>query len=280
MFIDENVKSSELVFSYPIMFRFKWPHFIKKKEFIHFPMTQIYSNVRIKNLTLCNPSNSFVLVQVKLADMYTSRQNMVDLFSDFPEIFHQSSNDKLKTALDEFSSLSAEQNDNVSLFSLSIKDWALTHRHTKSRFTLELNNRNNNVALLLEPFQSINLQIRFRPERLGTFQNFLVIRNNLTILDAYLIQGEVGSAKLKINNIPPLKSSVFFNGRQTSSVANGGALELEETLDVKKEEAGGAAVSLLMKMSESDYQILCENHAVNVQSFSFFNLLGNRYVYI
>lgn len=41
----------------------------------------------------------------------------------------------------------------------------------------------------------------------------LIIRNNLTVLDVQTISAQVGTADLRINNLPPMRSSLFFNNQ-------------------------------------------------------------------
>lgn len=62
----ENDDKNDLSYSFNIKFKFMWPHFLLKTHQITFPRTQIHVEHKIKNLTIQNPSNSTVHMQIIL----------------------------------------------------------------------------------------------------------------------------------------------------------------------------------------------------------------------
>ena len=84
---------------------------------------------------------------------------------------------------------------------------ANTSSHTQEESTA----RKNTLVIALEANQTIDIQIQFKPEKIGIYHNLILIRNNFTIMDAYLVKGKGGSAQLKVENMLPMKSSLFLN---------------------------------------------------------------------
>ncbi len=271
----ENNQNVDMLlnYNYPIKFHFKWPHFAAKKlTHIEFTKTQIYSNIKMKNITLINPSNSTVFMQIILLDTaYASRNDLLELLNTYPNIFN---NQDVRTQklIGDYEPL---KNDTHSLFSINIKHSIFIHQHLagggsgnsgsgSKKVRFEIENRKNNIVLMLEGHQSTTLQIKFRPEKFGIFQSYLLIRNNLTILDSYLIHAEVGSAKLKINDLKPLKTSLLVNTKQNN-----------QNLNQQQENNNN---SLLIRMSDLDFQ-LCKQQP-NIKGFntiSFWSSFGGAF---
>ena len=73
----------------------------------------------------------------------------------------------------------------------------------------------NSFLFLVPPNESRHIQIKFKPNRLGRFEEMLVLRNNLTVLDAFIVRGEAGTAQLNVNHMAPMRNSLFFDGLNT-----------------------------------------------------------------
>jgi hypothetical protein len=261
-----------LTYTYPVKFKFKWPSFVRKTPYIEFPLAQLFSSVKTKNITVSNPSNSSVLVQVMLSDAYATKDNVLALVNDYSDVFFSSlshqqdslSNEKLRAILDGFRTAADldQTENNVSAFSLNLKSFLQQHlqqqksrqQQSQQQFNYESESRKNSVVFLLDPYQTTTLQVKFKPEKMGTFRSFLIIRNNLTIVDVYPIQAEVGSAKLKIEDMAPLRTSVFFDGRH--SAGNHHHVNFEETCcDDLASDSSSSSSSLLIKMNDRDFKL-------------------------
>ena len=95
----------------------------------------------------------------------------------------------------------------------------------------------NELVFTLEPQQSIIIQLKFRPDEIGRHENALILRNNLTILDVYMIEGEAGTAELRIDDKEPMRTSVLFNAKLNEQVASNFKLADMAKLSVQMNEA-------------------------------------------
>ncbi len=224
------------IFSYrfPVQIEFKWPRLLQSSTNgndqispIHFPLTQIHSGLHLRNVTVHNPSNANLLVQALLASN-TPHPHRVHQFvqSESSQLFY---NQKDRHIID---SLLNSPTIAHSLFRL--RNNILTNQNTNkliinpavSKQFQQLGiepDLDQSFIFLLKPNETRTLQVEFSPDRLGAHYDLLLFRNNLTILDAQLISGHVGTAELRINNLPPMKSSLFFNemSQQNSAAAAG-----------------------------------------------------------
>jgi len=222
------------IFSYrfPVQIEFKWPRLLQSPSNdqispIHFPLTQIHSGLHLRNVTVHNPSNANLLVQALLASN-APHPHRVHQFvqSESSHLFY---NHKDRHIID---SLLNSPTTAHSLFRL--RNNILTNQNTnkliinpavsKQFQQLDIEpDLDQSLIFLLKPNETRTLQVEFSPDRLGAHYDLLLFRNNLTILDAQLISGHVGTAELRINNLPPMKSSLFFNemSQQNSATAAG-----------------------------------------------------------
>lgn len=196
---------------------------------------------------------------------------MLKMSSQYSDLFYESSADpsvraRFQQAMDNFSTAYAET-DGPSPFSVNLKFNLNLNQQQQQNVNrppaIDLDAKKTHLILLLEPFQSTSIQIKFKPDRLGLFQSFLILRNNLTILDVYFLQAEIGSAKLRIDDMPPLKSSVYFNGKH----ALNRYMNADDTGYVFKTPKQDG--SLLIKMSNQDFQLCNQQsnqHGLNRRS--------------
>lgn len=224
----QNQSNSTFTISYPIKFKFEWPKLIKRGKQIQFSSTQIHVGYKIKKLSLHNPSNSSVLMQIMLLDNYTSKNKFLKLLAQNTDIFNIDKTDlNLIPNTDKLNPV----------FSLSLSHKqpnANFQRILKTLHDLSIYSEKNSIITLLEPNESVNLQVKFSPNRVGEYENILLIRNNLTVLDSYYLRALAGTAELRLNNQAPMRTSIFFNGNQES---------FHKTVD---------HTSLLIEMNERD----------------------------
>jgi hypothetical protein len=192
----ETKSTDKLNFSFPIEFNFEWPRLLKNMPKIHFSSTQVHVGARVKNLTIENPSNARVLMQIMILDAYPQGESLIRLLKNISN-FHG-----LKKSPIQYDNLIDEDLNtlNESPFTIS----------SNSNLTISSSNKNV-VVLSLEPHQAAEIQIQFKPEKLEIYHSLLLIRNNLTIMDTYLIKAKGGSAHVRIENMTPMKSSLFLN---------------------------------------------------------------------
>ena len=91
---------------------------------------------------------------------------------------------------------------------------------------------------------------------MGVYKNLLIIRNNLTVLDAYFIKAKCGSAQLTIDDMPPMKTSVFFSGNSLAKEA----IQAQKTSD---------SATLEMIMSENDFKICKRDRSIHYSSSEY-----------
>jgi hypothetical protein len=257
---DSEDEDSLLSYSFPISFKLKWPRFLKKDQVIYFPPTQVHVGQRIKNITLHNPSNSTILMQIMLLDNYPQKENLLKLISRNPILNPDSVYDKQIKSLAEQtdSSNNDSLHDEYPIFNLiTNKHYTTASTNRASKISnLNLPTKKNTVNVLLEPHQTQTIQILFKPEKMGVYKNLLVIRNNLTVLDAYFIKAKCGSAQLTIDDMPPMKTSVFFSGNSLAKEA----IQAQKTSD---------SATLEMLMSENDFKICKRDRSIHYSSSEY-----------
>jgi hypothetical protein len=193
----ENENNADILsLSFPINFNFEWPCLLKNTQKIHFSSTQVHVGTRVKNLTVINPSNMKVLMQIMILDAYPQSENLIKLFKNI------SAHYGLKNSPIQYDTLNEDDLNDVgdNVFTLT----------SSASSTISTSNKNV-IVISLEPNQSADIQIQFKPEKMKIYHSLLLIRNNLTIMDTYFIKAKGGSANVRIENMAPMKSSLFLN---------------------------------------------------------------------
>ncbi len=258
---DINNKN-ELSYRFPVRIDFNWPRLIRSQNKpIDFPLTQIHSGLKIRNIIVHNPSNNNILVQAMLASNVSHPDRIYEFIQAEADLFYYHSHDHV------LKSLLSNKIKTHSFFQLRDTGKKLTNPDIIKQFS-ELNIQpdfNNSFIFQLKPNETRTIQIEFNPEKLGTHYDILLLRNNLTILDAQLITSKVGTAELRINNLPPMKSSSFLNN-----------LSQEDGFVLTD------FSNLVMKMTTDDFE-LCTIATENLESTDdtvFHNSLFDQYSHI
>lgn len=191
--------NENLGLAYEIRLNFTWPHFLPDQT-LHMPPTQMIEQ-RTAELTVTNPSNATVLVQLGLLNGYASRDQLNELVAQHANLFRQPELFATSFKFGEQSAAARAVYSASTAFSLSTP---LSTAHDATAAT-------NRLQFTLGPRQSAGFQLRFRPQQLGIHENVLVVRNNLTILDAYHVLGAAASAELRLEGLEPAKTSVLLN---------------------------------------------------------------------
>ena len=186
-----------LSFSFPIEFSFERPKISLPKTIVSFESTQIYLETKTRSISLFNPSKSSVLIQLLLLDTYSTNQQFLDLFNSF----------KFLTGYKNLTNIS-NKTFSISLIS---KDWNKNQKINKLLHDLDIRPDKQSIVTILAPGETINVNVKFSPVKLGSFENLLIIRNNLTLIETYHLKAEAGTAEIRINNQAPIHTSNFVN---------------------------------------------------------------------
>ncbi|RNA11135.1 transmembrane protein -like [Brachionus plicatilis] len=192
----KNGSNLNLSISFPIEFSFERPR-ITLPNSISFDTTQIYLESSTRNITLLNPSKSSVLIQILLLDSYSSNEKFLDLINS-------------NRFLTKHKNLS---NFSTKMFSLSLvhKNLAQHQKINKLLHDMDIQPDKQSIVTILEPYETVFVKIKFSPTKLGSFENFLIIRNNLTLVETYHLKAEAGTAEIRINDQAPTHTSNFVN---------------------------------------------------------------------
>ncbi|XP_014258800.1 transmembrane protein 131 [Cimex lectularius] len=167
-----------------------WPSVIPiPTRTINFPLTQV-ETISYKQLTIINPaSKQPVVIQLLLDSNYPLAQGVLN---DLPLSLRPSINMSYGSVLNEMKDV----------FHVVINDDLPippgTQPHKKS------------VAFILKPLANATVTIAFKPEHADLSTSILLIRNNLTILEAVQLIGTGAYAQLKLGNRKPGSSMPLF----------------------------------------------------------------------
>jgi hypothetical protein len=181
---------------------------------IRFPLTQV-GLFEMKNVTLSNPSNQKgLLIQLLFINNYPieNKNQLIEMLKtnsydfnidDYLDDIQQPGRRKQVTVEDLFKNDSTFSIHQSKLTSQGIV--ILNGKANKNNNNIQANSYNNkeNLSFYLQKSQQITLQIQFQPFKKQIYSSILIIRNNLTIIDAYIIHGEGGSGELRLSNRKP-----------------------------------------------------------------------------
>lgn len=186
-----------LSYSFPIEFNFERPSIALPNPVVLFEPTQIYLESKTRSISLFNPSKSSVLIQLLLLDSYSTDQQFLDLFNSF----------RFLTGYKNIT------NNMSKIFSISLisKDWNQNQKINKLLHDLDIQPEKQSIVAIMAPGEKINVNVKFSPNKLGSFENLLIIRNNLTLIETYHLKAEAGTAEIRINNQAPIHTSNFVN---------------------------------------------------------------------
>lgn len=167
-----------------------WPRLLSPKH-VHFPITAL-GNYTIKNLTLTNPTNMPIVVQVIPLVIYPDAESLVRLFRDILDVPLTSRVEMNETLM--FSLRDTE------LFTLKpdspvprLREQLEAHVPTNvPRFTL---------SMILQPHMKVRLRVGFLPSDDELRSSLLLIRNNLTVLEPVVMYGRGGRLGMKVEGV-------------------------------------------------------------------------------
>ncbi|XP_005095325.1 transmembrane protein 131 isoform X2 [Aplysia californica] len=174
----------------------QWPSLIKKSR-IKYPLTQI-GNLTVSDFIVENPGDEPVLVQVLPLSLYPNPHTILDLMSH-----------RLAEDLTEY--VDTEDSSAFLLYDLELigkgggtasANNLAQHRKTVES-TLGVIPHKHTLAALLQPGTKIKVKVGFQPKDDLARSSLIVIRNNLTIIDAVVVQGQGRKGEMRFNNKKP-----------------------------------------------------------------------------
>ncbi|PIK44908.1 putative transmembrane protein [Apostichopus japonicus] len=174
-----------------------WPK-LTSKDIVKFPMTLVDSGAK-SIVTIMNPTESTILLQLVPITAYKEPSAILDLFSDR---FNPESID-----LKDPNPFSVKDIGRKDCRGNCVKSHLATIEDT-----FGVKPDPSFVAMSLKPKQNATVHLNFRPydnkERVSLF----VIRNNLSVVDGFLVQGMGAKAELKLNSkLPGANSNIVFD---------------------------------------------------------------------
>ncbi|XP_042211085.1 transmembrane protein 131-like isoform X2 [Homarus americanus] len=180
-------------------------------QHLTFPLTQVL-NTSIHDVFVENPASVPVVAQILLLHHYPATQQLLSI------IHHQLPNGH--TLLNEEGSGGGNSNDVFTLVDADsvggggtrggtmpppapeITSGLAQHRRTlEEQFKTRV--AKDSIAIILEPGVKVKVRLSFTPPDEKLHSTVLLVRNNLTVIDAMLVQGRGGRGFLKFGNRKP-----------------------------------------------------------------------------
>ncbi|XP_045617513.2 transmembrane protein 131 isoform X2 [Procambarus clarkii] len=189
----------------------KWP-VLCSPQHLTFPLTQVL-NTSIHDVFVENPASVPVVAQILLLHHYPATQQLLSI------IHHQLPNGH--TLLNEEGGGGGNPNDVFTLLDADsmgcggtrgggtmpppvpeITSGLAQHRRTlEEQFKTRV--AKDSIAIILEPGVKVKVRLSFTPPDEKIHSTVLLVRNNLTVIDAMLVQGRGGRGFLKFGNRKP-----------------------------------------------------------------------------
>ena len=174
----------------------QWPS-ITPDAPIHFPLTLI-GNYSTQSVPIFNPGDLPLVVQALLLHFYPDQQAALDIVDDWldipPAAFHRISPfSLLETSSKWFDYLdSPHPTSYFASLDRSVSDRAWTH--------------------ILPPKSFVNITVVFQPHNEEPVFSIILVRNNLTVIDAVVVHGAGAEGKFSLGGeMPDSNESLFFN---------------------------------------------------------------------
>jgi len=186
-------------YTIPIQASLTWPSLVEQS--VRFPPTHI-GNFTVQELTLTNSADVPVLVQILPLVMYPHPNGPMDLVSDRLE------DDPFSIELNGHSAF-------------SLPDIAAnSHERSLLQSKFGVVPSSNTISILLKRRSKTNVKIGFTPDDDKLKTSLMVIRNNLTVLELVVIQGQGARGQLKINDKLPSMDSLLLFELQSSHLTD------------------------------------------------------------
>ncbi|XP_064122093.1 transmembrane protein 131-like isoform X5 [Macrobrachium nipponense] len=185
----------------------KWPSLTSPSHLI-FPLTQVV-NTSIREVFVENPSSLPVVAQILLLHHYPATQQLRSIIQDQLPKGHavlseesSSSQSDVFTLIDADSVSTAARGGRMPPPAPEITSGVAQHRRTlEEQFKTRVSK--DSIALILEPGVKVKVRLSFTPPDDKMHSSVLLVRNNLTVIDAMLVQGRGGRGFLKFGSRKP-----------------------------------------------------------------------------
>uniref|UniRef100_A0A1I7U365 TMEM131_like domain-containing protein n=1 Tax=Caenorhabditis tropicalis TaxID=1561998 RepID=A0A1I7U365_9PELO len=173
-----------------------WPRLLTRSS-IHFPLTAL-GNFTIVNLTLANPTNVPVAIQVIPLVIYPDAESLVELMrphlaSDLTE--HVEMNETLMFSLRDTELFTLKPDSPVP----KLREAFEYHlNHEMPRYNNEINIPRFTLSMILKPHMKVRLRLGFLPSDYTLRSSLLLIRNNLTALEPVVMYGKGARIGVKV----------------------------------------------------------------------------------
>ena len=150
----------------------------------------------MRELLVENPSSQMIIVQAVLLSDYPNPESIIQLIKmGFHINWSENELESVETKPKSFLLANLTSDHNI---------------HQNIKQTFGVNPHVNSLTFLMPAFSKNKISIQFSPQDDSSLAStILLLRNNLTILDAIFLQGQGGNAILKIANQLPGENSVL-----------------------------------------------------------------------
>ncbi|KAK0064719.1 transmembrane protein 131 [Biomphalaria pfeifferi] len=172
----------------------QWPSLIRKSK-IKYPLTQI-GNMSISDFIVENIGDEAVVVQVLPLSFYPNPHTILELLA---ARFSQDLTDYIES--DDTNTFVLYDLEPVGKSSTTAS-YLAQHRKTVES-TLGVIPHKHTLAAILQPGTKIKVKVGFQPKDDLARSSLIIIRNNLTIIDAVVVQGQGRKGEMRFNNKKP-----------------------------------------------------------------------------
>ncbi|XP_074848005.1 transmembrane protein 131 isoform X2 [Carettochelys insculpta] len=159
-----------------------WPSILSSQHRLNFPLTNINSSSE-EEILLENPADVPVYVQFLPLALYSNPSAFVD------------------TLIERFN-LSKPTNFNLRTLEFQVSRNSVQPLQSTTGFAEGLS-RHSVLNVILKPGEQKSVKIKFTPVLNKTISSLIIIRNNLTVIDAIMVQGQGTTESLKVAGKPP-----------------------------------------------------------------------------
>ncbi|KAG8197319.1 hypothetical protein JTE90_013446 [Oedothorax gibbosus] len=177
----------------------QWPRMFSKYH-LKFPITQI-GNHSVKDFTLENPSSLPVIVQIVPLSLYPNTAKIIKVLKERYGDSYGASNvlkDSEVFTLEDLEENNHNPDNHIPAYRESLEEFFGIQSHKKS------------IAMLLTPGMRVRIQVGFTPKDDSLKSSLILIRNNLTVMDALLVHGQGGYGQITLGNIPSGSDSILM----------------------------------------------------------------------
>lgn len=179
-----------------------WPDIIRKSNRPYkFPLTQI-GNISISSFVVENPGDIPVLVQIFALPVYPNPQAILDLVGkSLPPYFSEyvETEDEDIFVITEIPELNPIPDSTINQFRRSVDH------------TFGIKTHKQSIAAVLGGGAKVKIEVGFQPKDDSLKTSLIIVRNNLTIIDILVLEGQGGRGEMKLNNRKPGASTLQFD---------------------------------------------------------------------